>query len=163
MGDPLPSVCYVGLGKGTIAMIAAMMQAVIIQMCVLPMYEELQDRTPETFNKILNRGFSGLFGLFALFSTLGYLLFGNALETNVLKNMPRTGIPGLFANVGQLGMVIVCGGVYPIMMSPMIAPVKTSATLKPYAGLLTVGIVISSAVAALICTLNQIELGTLNV
>jgi len=88
---------------------------------------------------------------------------GNGLDTNVLINLPRTGISGLFANVAQFGMVIVCGGVYPIMMSPMIAPVRNSTTLKPWTGIVTVGIVIASSAAALICTLNQIPLGTLNV
>merc|ERR1712014_423515 len=69
----------------------------------------------------------------------------------------------LYLQVAQLGMVIVCTGVYPIMMSPMIAPVRSSETLRPWTGLVTIGIVMSSAVAALFCKLNEIDLGTLNV
>merc|ERR1712107_382036 len=111
----------------------------------------------------MNKGFSGLFVLFALFSTLGYLLYGDTAESNVLLSLPKKGTKAVFANVAQLGMVIVCTGVYPIMMSPMIAPVRSSETLRPWTGLVTIGIVMSSAVAALFCKLNEIDLGTLNV
>merc|ERR1712048_242594 len=41
-----PPVCFFGLSKGSVAMLSAMMQAVIVQMCVLPMYAEMENRTP---------------------------------------------------------------------------------------------------------------------
>merc|ERR1711957_345591 len=73
---PLPTPCLLGFGRGVVSMVTAMMQAVIIQMCVLPMYAELQDKTPRAFNGIMTKGFSGLFLLFATFSILGYWRWG---------------------------------------------------------------------------------------
>jgi hypothetical protein len=39
------------------------MFSVIIQMCVLPMYEELDGRSPAKFQKIVTISFSGGYGL----------------------------------------------------------------------------------------------------
>jgi amino acid permease len=52
------------------------MFSVIIQMCVLPMYEELEERSPQAFQKIVNISFAFLFLFMSLFSTVGYLLYG---------------------------------------------------------------------------------------
>merc|ERR1719382_2327766 len=44
-------ICLVGDGRGDISMISVMMMAIVIQMCVLPMYKELEDRSPTKFGK----------------------------------------------------------------------------------------------------------------
>jgi amino acid permease len=95
------------------------MFSVIIQMCVLPMYEELQDRSPAKFQKIVNISFSFLFVFTSIFASLAYMLYGSQTQSNVLLNFPD--IPG--ASLAQAGMVVVILGVYPIMVSPMIAPI----------------------------------------
>lgn len=40
------SLCFMGISWGSAAMFASMMQAVMLQMCVLPMYGEMKDREP---------------------------------------------------------------------------------------------------------------------
>merc|ERR1712136_716566 len=59
---------------GLIAMFSAMMQSVVMQMCVLPMYLELKDRTLEKFRDVTRVSFVVLMFLFsswAVFSRLG--------------------------------------------------------------------------------------------
>merc|ERR1719171_1425105 len=68
----LPPTCLFNVGRGNVAMFSAMMQAVIIQMCVLPMYAELEDRTPKRFSGTLNLSFSILFLIFSAFAIIGH-------------------------------------------------------------------------------------------
>merc|ERR550539_1300567 len=56
--------CYIGAGRGTIAMVGGMAYCVIIQMCVLPMYAELKDRSPRKMSRVVNMAFVGLFFIF---------------------------------------------------------------------------------------------------
>merc|ERR1719487_2619331 len=74
--QPTPTdVCILGFSTGSIAMVSAMMQAVIIQMCILPMYGQLEDRSPRKFQGIVMTAFSALFAIFAGFSAIAYLTF----------------------------------------------------------------------------------------
>eukprot|EP00928_Gymnodinium_smaydae_P044696 TRINITY_DN29815_c0_g1_i1.p1 TRINITY_DN29815_c0_g1~~TRINITY_DN29815_c0_g1_i1.p1 ORF type:complete len:468 (-),score=71.26 TRINITY_DN29815_c0_g1_i1:464-1867(-) len=114
--------CYVGFGIGSPAMLAALSQCVIIQMCVLPMYEELEDRSPAKFNRALWLAFAVLMVIYSAFATLGYLVFGQFVHSDVLQdmNIPRTP----YGDLAQLGMVLVVAAIYPIMVIPMVAPIK---------------------------------------
>lgn len=146
--------CFFNVGRGTIAMVTAMMQSVIIQMCVLPMYEELENRTPEKFNRIIVVAFSALFILFSLFSVAGQTLYGLGVASNILKNLPQNA-GGL---VAQCGAVVAMAGVFPIMLMPMVAPVRSSRfahAVKP----VTLAIFLAALGAALLCD----DLGYLNV
>jgi len=130
--DELPQdVCFVGLGKGSVSMLAALAQCVIIQMCVLPMYEELEDKTPRKFNQALWTAFGTLAITFSGFATLGYLTFGSEditrTQGNVLINLPRNS----FANAAQIGTIAVVAAIYPIMVIPMIAPIKNMRPADP--------------------------------
>lgn len=152
--DELEVPCIFNTGRGVIAMVSAMMQSVIIQMCVLPMYEELDSRTPEKFNRIIALAFAVLFFIYAGFAVLGQTLYGLDVESNILKNLPRS--TGGF--LAQSGTVVAIAGVYPIMLMPMVAPLRSSgfqSMVKPT----TFAIVLASLCAAFMCD----DLGYFNV
>lgn len=153
--DKLPDICFLGVGFGTVAMVTAMTQAVIIQMCVIPMYAELQDRTPRKMRKIVIVSFSILFLIFAAFCAGGDLMWGVKVKSNVLKNLKRN----VFGSIAQIGMVIVSASVYPIMFIAMIAPVRNSQRFSQHANWLTVFLVLLSAGIAYFVD----NLGTMNV
>jgi len=117
-----PPVCYLGASTGSIAMVSAMMQTVVIQMCVLPMYAEMRDRSVASFNRVVAVSFSALFLLCAGFSVLGYLTFGQGASSNVLLDLPTT----RWGSVARLGAAAGVVGVYPIIMSPIVAALRGS-------------------------------------
>jgi amino acid permease len=117
----LPSgACLLGVGKGVIAMLAVLGQCFVIQMCVLPMYQELEDRSPRNFRRCLLIAFGALTLIFGAFAFLGYLTFGPSVEGNALKSLPQTG----WARAAQIGTIMVVSALYPIMAIPMVAPVR---------------------------------------
>jgi amino acid permease len=118
--DSLPEgSCIVGETiRGNFSMITVMFQAVIIQMCVLPMYKELENRSPQKFDKVVAVGFEVLFLIFCGFSTLGYLFIGPKVKSNILEDLPHN----VWADMAQVGSIVVVACVYPIMVYPMIAP-----------------------------------------
>jgi len=114
--------------RGNFAMMTVMFQAVIIQMCVLPMYKELENRSPAKFNRIVAVGFSVLFVIFSGFSTLAYLLIGPHVANDVLsaKNH-RNALPiNRWSDIAKVGVIFVVACVYPIMVYPMIAPLESA-------------------------------------
>jgi len=113
-------VCLLGLGRGSISMLATLAQCVIIQMCVLPMYEELEERSPAKFRRVLGLAFGTLTFVFGLFAALGYAVFGPGVQPNVLLDLPDSP----FANAAQLGVIAVVAAIYPIMLIPMVAPIR---------------------------------------
>mmetsp|Transcript_103372 Transcript_103372/g.287825 ORF Transcript_103372/g.287825 Transcript_103372/m.287825 type:complete len:434 (+) Transcript_103372:160-1461(+) len=120
--DTLPEGCCI-LGttvRGTFSMVTVMFQAVIIQMCVLPMYKDLQDRSPRKFDKIVAVGFGVLFFIFSGFSCVGYLLVGPKVRDNLLADLDA----GVWSSIAQVGTILVVSCVFPIMLAPMVAPVE---------------------------------------
>lgn len=115
-----PTTCGFGLSTGLIAMLSAMMQTVTIQMCALPMYEEMEHRNAARFNRVVAVSFTTLFVLFAAFSVVGYLAFGDEVRSNVLLNLPSTPW-GVATRIVAIAAVV---GVYPIILTPMIAPLE---------------------------------------
>lgn len=112
-----PKICIAGLARGSVAMMAAMMQTVVIQMCILPMYGEMRDRSPAAFKQVLTVSFGVLFLICASFSILGYYAFGDVVRSNVLVNLPMTSS----GNIGRACAVVSVLAVYPIMLKPMTA------------------------------------------
>lgn len=113
--------CLIGATiQGNFSMITVMFQAVIVQMCVLPMYQELEHRSPQKFDRIVAVSFSALFCIFCGFSILGYLLVGPKVQSNILQDFPEN----LGATIAQIGIMLVVACVYPIMVYPMIAPIR---------------------------------------
>jgi hypothetical protein len=127
-----------GFGPGLVTFSSLMQYGVIIQFCVLPMYKDLEDRRPATFAKSLAIGFSFLFVLFGLFAVIGYGTFGPRVNSDVLKDFPGIhdrskdpnnpdALPSWVygcASGAKLAMVVVVLGVYPLMMLPMVSPVR---------------------------------------
>lgn len=142
-------ICYFALSKGGVSMVSALMMGLIIQMCALPFYEELADRSVDKFRSILKKAFIFLFFLFAGFLYMSLLAFGEGVNSNVLANFPS----GLWGALAQIGMAGVALSVYPLMLMPMVAPVRTrfgnmiswSTTL----GIVVVAMIISYSVTSL--------------
>lgn len=157
-GSQVP-VCYFGVSTGSIAMFSAMMQTVIIQMCALPMYQELENRSPAKFCGIVNFSFGVLFVLCSAFAVIGYFSFGKAVHSNVLLNLPNTHM----GHISRLGAAVSVAAVYPIIMNPMTAPLRTSSVVSRFgsgvASFAVVCIVAASAAAALVVQ----DLGFVNV
>ncbi|CAE8610696.1 unnamed protein product [Polarella glacialis] len=144
--------------QGSITMVSTMMQSVIIQMCILPMCKELEDRSPQKFGRVMLASFSILGALLILYSIAGYMAFGPCVQSNLLKNFPD----GVFSKIAQLSMVFACFAVYPIMMIAMIAPIKNCSLeqrQKQVVASVTAGFVLASVLMAL--TVDQ--LGIVNV
>eukprot|EP00658_Telonema_sp_P-2_P080834 TRINITY_DN8123_c0_g1_i2.p1 TRINITY_DN8123_c0_g1~~TRINITY_DN8123_c0_g1_i2.p1 ORF type:complete len:343 (-),score=83.07 TRINITY_DN8123_c0_g1_i2:326-1354(-) len=121
--------CVLGFGPGIVTFSSTMQYGVIIQFCVLPMYKEMKDRRPAAFGKALAISFTFLFCLFSIFAVVGYMCFGPTVEQDILDDYPsihdshKTSL-NIPANVAKIGMVLVVLGVYPLMMMPMISPVR---------------------------------------
>lgn len=112
--------CSLGFASGGVTMISSMMQCIIIQMCVLPMYKELEDRSPRQFLWVLVVSFCSLGIFFCIFAVVGYVVFGPDVQPNIISALPRSAV----ADVARIGMVAVVAAVYPIMVIPMVAPVQ---------------------------------------
>lgn len=121
-GVPAENVCILNWGPGAVSMISVLMQAVTVQMCVLPMYEVLENRSPKRFCGCLVVSFSFVFVLFIAFSAGAYLLFGPNISSNVLKDLPEN----MAGNIARIGMGMTALAVYPIMLLSMMAPIKHS-------------------------------------
>jgi len=119
--EPQDSSCLLGLTSGTFTFFSVLMFSIIIQMCVLPMYQQLEDRTPAKFQSCVVVAFVFLFVFTMMFGACAYMIFGTSTLSNILKNFPRN-FP---ADVARVGMCLVVLGVFPIMLSPMVAPIRT--------------------------------------
>ena len=106
--------------RGVISFLSLVSMTIIIQMCILPMYEHLEDRSPQRFRWALGASFSILFVLYAAFATVAYLRFGPTVPANVLKDLGDAG----WGDAARVGMSIVVLCVYPLMVKPMVAPVE---------------------------------------
>lgn len=113
--------CIFGFGKGTLTMVSTATNSIIVQMCILPMYENLENRSPERYTKVLFVAFPCLGVLLSVFTIVAYLVVGPLVEGNVLKNFPPT---TLWASATQVGMIVVIFAVYPIFLMPMVAPLR---------------------------------------
>merc|ERR1740138_1374514 len=132
-----------------------MMQTVVIQMCILPMYAEMQDRSPGRFKQVVAVSFLGLFVLCASFSILGYVSYGSPVKSNVLVNLPSTSL----GHAARACAAVSVMGVYPIFVKPMIASMSSYVKGSIWQErLCTVGIVFLVMTTA--CSLR--DLGKLN-
>jgi len=155
-----PPVCFFGLAPGSVAMVSAMMQVVVIQMCVLPMYKELENRSPAKFNNIVLVSFFVLLFICWGFAIAGYATYGQDVSSNVLRNLPGSH----WGHVSRLAAVAAVAGVFPIVLNSMVAPLWNSeafATLQSntISGITTCSIVMAVMLAACFAT----DLGFLNV
>mmetsp|Transcript_76653 Transcript_76653/g.165854 ORF Transcript_76653/g.165854 Transcript_76653/m.165854 type:complete len:430 (-) Transcript_76653:509-1798(-) len=112
--------CFLGLTKGAVTMFSAMTQSVAIQMCVLPMYKDMDRRSPARFRKALNISFGFIFILFTCFAVTAVMAVGPGVSSNVLLDLPSSHL----SNVGRLGMLAVSASIYPFMVTPMVEPLE---------------------------------------
>merc|ERR1712194_659535 len=110
----------IGVSSGTFTMYSTLMQCAIIQMCVLPMYEELEDRSPRRFGIAMAIAFVFLGCVYFGFSTLAYFVFGSGVHSNVIEDFPHD-LKGVIA---RMGTVISMLSVYPIIANSIVAPVR---------------------------------------
>jgi len=113
--------CVFGFGKGSLTMISTVTNSIIIQMCVLPMYEVLENRSPRRFLRVLLVSFGCLSLLLSIFCVAAYLAIGNTVQGNVLKSLPET----TWTAVSRGGVILVILAVYPIFLLPMVAPLRS--------------------------------------
>eukprot|EP00928_Gymnodinium_smaydae_P004477 TRINITY_DN11519_c0_g1_i2.p1 TRINITY_DN11519_c0_g1~~TRINITY_DN11519_c0_g1_i2.p1 ORF type:complete len:488 (-),score=57.72 TRINITY_DN11519_c0_g1_i2:247-1611(-) len=152
--------CYFGTGIGSIAMYGGMSNCVVIQQCILPMYEELRDRTPSTMGRAVNHSFAALAFLFCAFGVLGYMWKGNYADENILNEISNADI---FGQLAHIGCMIAVMGVYPIIANPMVAPIRNTPSLKKFEHIVTFGIVASSGAVAYVFLFNGINIGAMSV
>lgn len=101
-------------------MFSGLMNAAIFQMCTLPMYEELQDRSPRRFGGCLLVAFVFVLILFVGFPSLTLILYGPLVSSNMLKDLPNT----VAGDLARFGMALAVIGCYPIYIKSMIAPLE---------------------------------------
>lgn len=119
---PHPDICILGFSKGAIAMMSGVSQAIIVQLCVLPMYGQLEDRSPEKFHRIVTVSFSLLYFFFSAYAILAYWTFGPTVRGNIIQNLPLSRL-GIAARLASAVSVL---GVFPIIMLPMVASIESS-------------------------------------
>lgn len=112
--------CLMGTGPGSITMCSALMQAIIFQMCTLPMYETLEDRSPGRFAACLTVSFCFVSIVFVVLSCMAVTMFGLNASSNILQDLPND----LAGNVARFTMGIAVLGVYPIYLQSMVAPLR---------------------------------------
>jgi len=113
--------CMFGFAKGSLTMISTVTNTIIVQMCVLPMYEVLENRSPRKFLRVLLVSFGCLSLLLSIFCLVAYLAIGNDVDGNVLKSLPET----TWIAVSRGGVIFVILAVYPIFLLPMVAPLRS--------------------------------------
>lgn len=150
-------ICMAGLSWGSVSMFASMMQTVVLQMCVLPMYGEMRNRSPGAFAKVVYWGFAVLFIVCASFALLGYFTFGSAVKSNVLLSLP-TSRAGNLARLCAGASVV---GVYPIILKPMIATLYRPG--EGHDGLTTHWATGSVVAGVMMASLVLSDLGKLNI
>lgn len=140
-------VCLLGAGEGTLAIVSVMAQAIVIQMCVLPMYQEMEDRTPAKFKRAVAVSFSSLACIFIAFAVVGYLTFGHRVGGNILDMFDHN----VYGNAARVSAGVCIAGVYPIFEQAMVAPVRNAQTRyrKPLYVIATVATVALSMLGAL--------------
>lgn len=80
------------------------------------MYQEMKDRSVESFALSMKISTGFLFFLFSLFSVFAILTYGDELEGNVLNNLPGN---AWYTTVVQVGMALVVLCVFPLIAYPM--------------------------------------------
>merc|ERR1719362_2775735 len=113
--------CMFGFAKGSLTMVSTVTNTIIVQMCVLPMYEVLENRSPRRFLRVLLVSFGCLSLLLSIFCLIAYLAFGNIVDGNVLNSLGS----GPWIAVSRGGVILVILAVYPIFLLPMVAPLRS--------------------------------------
>mmetsp|Transcript_73427 Transcript_73427/g.192536 ORF Transcript_73427/g.192536 Transcript_73427/m.192536 type:complete len:429 (-) Transcript_73427:71-1357(-) len=150
--------CYVGAGLGTLSMISVMMQSIVVQMCVLPMYQELECRTPAKFRQVVRHSFGALSIIFVAFAVMGYVTYGEGVGSNILDALPDNA----WGNAARVAAGLSVAGVYPIFEQAMVAPIWNMQGLRHRRPLYTLATVVTVSLILLVA-LFVTSIGFLNV
>lgn len=116
-----PNICMMAFSTGNVTFVCSIVMAIGIHPIIMPMYEELEGRNVKKFSRSLMISSGFTWTLFMLFSSLGYLSYGTKTLQNFILNLPPT---QWYTYVVQIGITLVVLFVYPMMMIPLVAPVK---------------------------------------
>eukprot|EP00746_Dinoflagellata_sp_MGD_P013364 gnl/MRDRNA2_/MRDRNA2_128846_c0_seq1.p1 gnl/MRDRNA2_/MRDRNA2_128846_c0~~gnl/MRDRNA2_/MRDRNA2_128846_c0_seq1.p1 ORF type:complete len:359 (+),score=28.24 gnl/MRDRNA2_/MRDRNA2_128846_c0_seq1:48-1079(+) len=152
-------VCLMGYSTGAVTCFSALIQAVVIQQCVLPIYKELDNRTPKHFMTALGFAFLFVFIVFTAFAGFAYATYGANVHSNILRDLPQN----VWGHSARMGMLVSICGVYPSTVKSMVASLKggprTMAKNKRRIHLATLFIVLGSMTIAFFL----MDLGLVNV
>merc|ERR1712100_660619 len=133
-GAATTDACFLGWGIGSVAYFSTLECCLVIQMCLLPMFESMENRSAERFKSAVDRSFMLVFVLFSAFVTAADFAYGAVgMEENIMNNLPHN----MLSNVAQLGMLVCISAVYPLMVAPMVAPIKNMVQNKEFWGAVT--------------------------
>jgi hypothetical protein len=146
-GAATTDACFLGWGIGSVAYFSTLECCVVIQMCLLPMFECMENRSAKTFKSTVDRSFMLVFVLFSAFVTAADFAFGAVnMQDNVMNNLPH----GVLSNIAQFGMLVCISAVYPLMVAPMVLPIKNMVENKEFWGAVTsvfiVGVVLLTGI-----------------
>jgi hypothetical protein len=138
-GAATTDACFLGWGIGSIAYFSTLECCLVIQMCLLPMFESMENRSAQRFKSAVDRSFMLVFVLFSAFVTAADFAFGAAnLQDNIMSNLPHD----MLSSIAQLGMLVCISAVYPLMVAPMVAPIKNMVQNKEFWGAMTSAFVV---------------------
>lgn len=118
--ERLASVCVAGLGVGDLTMLAVVMMAVSVQQCIVPIYQEMKNKSVRSYTRVQIQAVCVVICLFSGVSIAGYLLVGSGVDSNILLALPKT-LPGTMAQVAIIPVVI---GIYPLALYPVSVAVR---------------------------------------
>ncbi|CAD7937155.1 unnamed protein product [Amoebophrya sp. A25] len=148
-------ICLFGVSPGNIGVVSALTMAMSVQPCMPPMYQELENRSPEKFGRTMKISSMFLFVLFVCFAMFGQFTYGDEVQENILNNLPSGVWYSTMIRV-TMSLVVLC--VYPLILYPMRVGFK-STTAKAF---WTVGPIVVSLVMAIFFNWLDKSLGTLN-
>jgi len=123
-------VCVLGWGVGDLTMLAVLMMATSAQQCMLPLYNEMENRSVRRFVVLQLTAVVVTVVLLSLVAIAGYLRYGSGVSSNILLELPSDGA-GLLAQVSILPVVI---GVYPLMLYPLTEALRDFASGQKLGG-----------------------------
>merc|ERR1740129_1017186 len=118
--DELATVCLLGWGIGDLTLLAVVMMAVAIQGCILPLYQEMENRSIDRFIKVQVAAMIAAFCLLGGVAVSGYILYGANVTSNVLVSLPESTV-ALLAQASILPVVV---GIYPLILYPLTMTLK---------------------------------------
>lgn len=147
-------VVWFGYGEGSVTLLAGISNCITIQVCMLPMYAELEDRTPAKMNRVITKSFVALYAMFAAYAVVGYLAFGADVRESVTSSMAKV----WYNDVGRFGIFVALLGVYPILLKGITGPLQSYVS----DGTLQVAIVVIVAATVLASIPFFDDLGKIN-
>eukprot|EP00808_Paulinella_micropora_P014393 g10677.t1 len=116
---PHAGLCVLAFSPGVITLFSTLMYAMVVHMCIPPMYHEMAERTPANFRRCLVKAFSILFFVFSGFAGLGYGSFGPDVKSNVLLDLEQK---SSWSALTRLSMILCCASIFPFLMLTLVVP-----------------------------------------